>query len=164
MNFLKKDQPASKPIEKPFSASKRDFLKTSGLVLLGTFTGLTAGAFASAKLYGQQDTKKLDVIILGDGTITVYNYPMRDGSIMPSGTEQNVEVMKKLGARGGESMDDSRRVVSKEKTDEGEERIRIKTYVKFKGLDKLLVLVDQGGYFDLAVAPASDWPKDAPKK
>ena len=157
--MLKKGQPVSKPIEKLESPSKRDFLKKSGFVLLGAFTGLATGAFASKKLYGQQqEIKKLDVVMTRDGWITVYNYPYRDGGVMPSGTEQNLEILEKLGAKGGEKVDDVRRVAKQDR-----DVTRIKTYVKFEGVEKLLVLVDRGGYFELAVAPASEWPKDVSK-
>lgn len=93
-----------------------------------------------------------------EGWITVYSYPYRDGGTMPSGTEQNLEIMQKLGAKGGEKVEDVRRVVKHDR-----DVTRIKTYVKFDGVEKLLVLVDKGSYFELAVAPASEWPKDAPK-
>ncbi len=162
----KQKKPDLAKAEKPSSSMKRREFTALALSIAGA---AIAGKgifnwFYRQPLYAQeQDTKKLEVRITKDGWITIYNYPYRDGRIMPSGTEQNEGIMQKLGAKGGETSDESRRVEKKVKRD-GEDFLVIKTYVRFEGLDNLLVLLDKHSYYELAVAPASEWPKDAPKK
>lgn len=149
----------------PVSMERREFtaraLSIAGAAIAGR--GIF-NWFCRQPLYAQeQGAKKLDVVITKDGWITVYNYPYRDENVMPSGTEQNSEIMGKLGARGGEKVEDSRRMERTVKRD-GEDFTIIKTYVKFEHVGNLLVLVDRHSYYELAVAPASEWPKEAAKK